>query len=170
MGKPLELRSPWQRQIHARRLRSHTPGQVTGAAVAVAVAAAAATPPSASSLPPPPPPGGRLGPSSLPPPTSGRCPGRKQRRRGRERDASREGARHDWSRASPAPCCLAAAQPQAEVFPCGAAENPLPPRQQQSKTKRPARTCVLCSFPASSQEVPYSSSHIIFYIVQLFPA
>lgn len=77
MVKPPELRGPWQRQIHARKLQSHSRGEVIVAADAVAVAAAvvvvavavAAIPPSAASLPPPLPPGRPplLLPPSLPP-------------------------------------------------------------------------------------------------------
>lgn len=48
MVKPRELRSPWQRQIHARRLQSHAAGEV------IVAAAAAATRASVASLPSPP--------------------------------------------------------------------------------------------------------------------
>lgn len=78
--KPPDLRSRWRRQIQARRLRSHTPGEVTVAAAAMAAtvaatatAAASPTPPSASSRSRP---AAAFTPPS--PPTSGWCPGRKQ--------------------------------------------------------------------------------------------
>lgn len=165
MVKPPELRSPWQRQIHARRLQSHSRKEVIVAADAVAVAAAvvvvvavlaAAIPPSAASLPPPPPLSGPplLLPLSLPPlPGAGPA--------GSRVGEAERGPRHRKGNARAA----------VKLFPLPTApwltrnlgrkslalQRPLLPlTKTETKQKNSLQTCVICSFLTSCQKVQRS--------------